>query len=185
METLEWPIGASKPEFMVRAYGKTTGERASRVREACSFELWTSLFEGDCVLLFQTHGDLMRGPRLGQLAPWKILLLTNIFRRNLRMKYTGLLYCLLHSCEAWSLHGDLFKRLRSFHNKCARSICRVNLHHILRHHITSASLFRRSGILGIGIYFHNRILRWTGWDIAFSIDWLFPLCLWDILSRLD
>ena len=32
METLEWPEGVSKPEFMTREYGKTTGERASRVR---------------------------------------------------------------------------------------------------------------------------------------------------------
>jgi hypothetical protein len=44
METLEWPEGVSKPEFMTREYGKTTGERASRVRDASSFELWTSLF---------------------------------------------------------------------------------------------------------------------------------------------
>ena len=51
--------------------------------------------------------------------------------------------------EAWSLREDLFKRLRSFHNRCARSMCRVNLHHTFRHHITSASLFRRLGILNI------------------------------------
>ena len=69
---------------------------------------------------------------------------------------------LLYGCEAWSLREDLFKRLRSFHNKCARSMCRVNLYHTFRHHITSASLFRRLGILNIGSYFHNRILRWAG-----------------------
>ena len=68
----------------------------------------------------------------------------------------------LYSCEAWSLREDLFKRLRSFHNRCARSICRVNLHHTFRHHITSSSLFRRLGILDIGSYFHNRIVRWAG-----------------------
>jgi hypothetical protein len=38
----------------------------------------------------------------------------------------------------------------------------VNLNHIFRHHITSASPFRRLGILDIGSYFHNRILRWAG-----------------------
>ena len=53
--------GVSKPEFMTREYGKTTGERASRVRDACSFELWTSLFADDCVLLFQSRDDLIRG----------------------------------------------------------------------------------------------------------------------------
>ena len=66
---------------------------------------------------------------------------------------------LLYGCEAWSLREDLFKRLRSFHNRCARSMCRVNLHHTFRHHITSASLFRRLGILDIDSYFHSRILR--------------------------
>ena len=29
---------------------------------------------------------------------------------------------LLYGCEAWSLWEDLFKRLRSFHSRCARSI---------------------------------------------------------------
>ena len=61
METLEWPEGVSKPEFMTREYGKTTGERSSRVRDAHSFELWTSLFADDCVLLFQSRDDLIRG----------------------------------------------------------------------------------------------------------------------------
>ena len=28
MESLDWPEGASKPEFMTREYGKTTGERS-------------------------------------------------------------------------------------------------------------------------------------------------------------
>ena len=98
---------------------------------------------------------------------------------------------LLYGCEAWSLREDLFKRLRSFHNMCARSMCRVNLHHTFRHHITSASLFGRLGILDIDSYFRNRILRWadhvartpmshepgatavTDWlGIAFSTDWL-------------
>jgi len=41
METLDWPESVSKPEFMTRVYGKTTGERSSRVRDAHSFEFWT------------------------------------------------------------------------------------------------------------------------------------------------
>ena len=67
-----------------------------------------------------------------------------------------------YGCEAWSLREDLFKRLRSFHNRCARSMCRVNLHHTFRHHITTSSLFRRLNLLDIDSYYHNRLLRWTG-----------------------
>ena len=68
----------------------------------------------------------------------------------------------LYGCEAWSLREDLFKRLRSFHNKFARSMCRVNLHHTFRHHITTSSLFRRLGLLDVDSYFYNRFLRWAG-----------------------
>ena len=66
---------------------------------------------------------------------------------------------LFDGCEARFLRGDLFKRLRSFHNRCSHGVCRVNLHYTFRHHIASASLFRRLGILDITSYFHNRILR--------------------------
>ena len=61
METLERPDGVSKPEFMTREYGKITGERTSRVRDAYSFELWTSLFADDCFLLFQSRDELIQG----------------------------------------------------------------------------------------------------------------------------
>ena len=46
---------------MTREYGKATGERASRVRDAYSFELLTSLFADNCVLLFLSRDDLIRG----------------------------------------------------------------------------------------------------------------------------
>ena len=95
------------------------------------------------------------------------------------VKYTRVFPCLLYGCEAWSLREDLFKRLRRFHNRCARSMCRVDLHHAFRHHITSASHLRRLGILGIGSYFHNRVLRWAGhvarmptWAWRHGIYWL-------------
>ena len=94
--------------------------------------------------------------------------LNNIFTDNcLSEELKGEVYkplclpTLLCGCEAWSLREDLFKRLRSFHNKCARSMCRVNLNHTFRHHITSSSLFRRLGLLDIDSYFYNRFLRWA------------------------
>ena len=43
-----------------------------------------------------------------------------------------------------------------------QELCRVNLHHTFHLLITSASLFRRLGILDIDSYFHNRILRCAG-----------------------
>jgi len=246
METLDWPEGVSKPEFMTREYGKTTGERSSRVRDAHSFELWTSLFADDCVLLFQSRDDLIRGsnhifahlrkfglcmhvgrgdtaskteamyfppPRtayeaadtsrfyvdgtgfidfcekfkyLGSILHYSLTsdadvdkriasataafgALKNIFNsKYLSEELKGEVYkalvlpTLLYGCEAWSLREDLFKRLRSFHNRCARSMCRVNLHHTFRHHITTSSLFRRLNLLDIDSYYHNRLLRWAG-----------------------
>jgi len=42
------------------------------------------------------------------------------------------------------------------------SMCRVNLHHTFRHHITTSSLFRRLNLLDIDSYYHNRLLRWAG-----------------------
>jgi hypothetical protein len=57
--------------------------------------------------------------------------------------YTALvLSTLLYGCEVRSLREDLFQRLRSFHNRCARSMCRISIAHTTRHSITSESLFR-------------------------------------------
>ena len=41
-------------------------------------------------------------------------------------------------------------------------MCRVNLHHTFRHHITTSSLFHRLNLFDIGSYYHNRLLRWAG-----------------------
>ena len=87
----------------------------------------------------------------------------NIPLQNSLIVYKALILpTLLYGCEAWPFREDIFKRLRSFHNKCARLMCRVNLHHTFRHHITSNSLFRRLGLLDIDSYFCNRFLRWAG-----------------------
>ena len=69
---------------------------------------------------------------------------------------------LLCGCKAWSFREDLFKCLESFHNWCARSMFRVNVHHAFRHHITSKRLFRRFGILDTGSYYYIWFLRWAG-----------------------
>ena len=43
---------------------------------------------------------------------------------------------LLYGSECWSLREDMFNRLRVFHNTCVRSMCRVTMRHVIRHHIT-------------------------------------------------
>ena len=69
---------------------------------------------------------------------------------------------LLYGCEVWCLREDLFNRLRSFHKRCVRSMCRVSLRHAFHHHISSATLFQRLNVMDLDSYYHNRILRWAG-----------------------
>jgi len=54
-------FGISKPQFMTRENGLTSGEKPTRVHDALPFELWTSLFADDCALLFNSREDLIGG----------------------------------------------------------------------------------------------------------------------------
>ncbi len=65
---------------------------------------------------------------------------------------------LLYGREAWCLREDHFNRLRSFHNRCVRSICRIAMSHTIEHRITSKSLFERHGVGSFDIYFNRRLL---------------------------
>ena len=87
--------------------------------------------------------------------------------RHLDLKMKGRIYValclsiLLYGSEVWFLREDLFNRLRSFHKYtavCAPCMCRVNIAHTIRHHVSSSSLFIRLGIEPI----HRRLLRWAG-----------------------
>lgn len=69
---------------------------------------------------------------------------------------------LLYGCEVWSLREDLFNRLRSFHNRCCRTMSRITMAHTIRHHITSKSLFVQLGMESLDTYYNRRILRWAG-----------------------
>jgi hypothetical protein len=59
METLQWPDGVARPEFKTRKSGVTMGDNSNRKRDATPFELWASLFAGDCALLFNSRDDLI------------------------------------------------------------------------------------------------------------------------------
>ena len=88
--------------------------------------------------------------------------------RHLDLKLKGRIYValclsiLLYGSEVWSLREDLLSRLRSFHHRCVRTMCRINIAHTIRHHISTSSLFARLGIEPLETYYHRRLLRWAG-----------------------
>jgi hypothetical protein len=69
---------------------------------------------------------------------------------------------LLYGSECWCLTEKLYNKLRVFHNSCARAMCRINMRHTIRHHITTKSLFLRLHIQPLDHYYNTRLLRWAG-----------------------
>jgi hypothetical protein len=69
---------------------------------------------------------------------------------------------LLYGSECWCLREDLFNRLRVFHNRCVRSMCRVTMRHVIRHRIRDADLRDRVGLHSFDGYYNTRLLRWAG-----------------------
>jgi len=79
------------------------------------------------------------------------------------VKYTRPLSCLLYPAVVkLGPCGKIYSSAFNFHSRCARSMCRVNLHHTYRHHATTSSLFRRLNLLDIDSCNHNRLLPWAG-----------------------
>ncbi len=79
------------------------------------------------------------------------------------LRYNALvLSIILYVSEAWCLREDLFNRLRSFHNRCVRSMCRITMTRTMKHHITFKSLFERLGVGSFDSYYNRRLLRWAG-----------------------
>jgi hypothetical protein len=69
---------------------------------------------------------------------------------------------LLCGSEAWCLREDLFNRLRSFHNRCVRSMCRIIMAHTIKHRITSKILIERHGVGSFDSEYNRRLVRWAG-----------------------
>jgi exonuclease III len=69
---------------------------------------------------------------------------------------------LLYGCEVWCLKEKQLCRLRSFHNRCARTMCRITMAHTIRRRVRSRDLFARLGIQSLDRYYHHRTLRWAG-----------------------
>jgi hypothetical protein len=93
---------------------------------------------------------------------------------DLRVKgriYNALvLSILLCGSESWCLREDLFNRLRSFHNRRVRAMCRISMAHTIKHRITSKSLFERLGVGSFDSSYNRHLLRWSGHFARMPID---------------
>jgi len=78
--------------------------------------------------------------------------------------YEGLILAIfLYGAEHWCLTKKLFSRLRAFHARCLRAICRVNRLHTRTHHISyTADLHYGTGLSLIGSYITRHQLCWLG-----------------------
>ena len=77
--------------------------------------------------------------------------------------YEGfILAILLYGAEHWCLTEKLLNRLRTFHARCIRTMCRVTRRHTRLHRISNLDLRERIGLLSIDGYVTRRQLRWLG-----------------------
>ena len=83
-------------------------------------------------------------------------------------KVKGIVYCafilaiLLYGAECWSLTEYLLNKIRSFHHRCVRSMCRVSRYHTRIHRIRTIDLLKRLSISSIDTYICKQQLRWAG-----------------------
>ena len=79
------------------------------------------------------------------------------------MKESGVLSVLLYGCESWCLtQKGMLTPLRNWHNKRIREMCRVTMHQVELHGITSVELQKRIGIWDLDYYVGRRTLQWVG-----------------------
>jgi hypothetical protein len=80
-----------------------------------------------------------------------------------REAYVALvLSILLYGSECWCLTAELWGKLRSFHNRCARAMCRISKWHTREYHITNASVQKVLKLRNIETYVCRRQLQWAG-----------------------
>ena len=85
--------------------------------------------------------------------------------------YEGLILAiLLYGSESWCLTEKLYNKLRLFHARCARAMCRVTRWHTWRHKISTDELLTRIGLRPIESYITRRQLQWAGhvWRMHFD-----------------
>ena len=69
---------------------------------------------------------------------------------------------LLYGSESWCLTEKLYNKLRTFHARCARAMCRVNRRHTREHRISTDELLNRLHLKHIYIYITKRQLQLAG-----------------------
>ena len=80
-----------------------------------------------------------------------------------KVVYEGLILAiLLYGSESWSLTEFLFDKLRAFHARCTRAMCRVNRWHTHKHRITTDELLERLDLKHIDSYVTKRQLNGQG-----------------------
>ena len=88
---------------------------------------------------------------------------THINMMAKRVAYEVLILAILfYGAESWSATEEMRRRLRAFHARCVRAMCRVSRKHTWDHHISTTALERRLGLDSIDIYLSRRQLRWVG-----------------------
>ena len=73
-----------------------------------------------------------------------------------------ILAILLYGAEHWCLTESLFRKLRVFHARCVRAMCRVNRLHTRVYRIRTSDLLNRLSLQSIDSYVNRRQLRWLG-----------------------
>ena len=88
---------------------------------------------------------------------------THIHVKAKRAAYEVLiLSILLYAAETWSTTEAMLQRLRVFHARCVRAMCRVSRKHTWEHHLSTAELEQRLRLDSIDTYLARRQLRWLG-----------------------
>ena len=69
---------------------------------------------------------------------------------------------LVYGCESWTLTADLWRRLQSFHRRCARTIYGITMWHVWQHHISTEHVLSNLSLQPITVYIAKRSLAWFG-----------------------
>ena len=81
---------------------------------------------------------------------------------------------LLYGAECWCLTEQLLQKLRSFHNRCVRAMCRVNRMQTHLFRMITSELLQRLSLSPTDVYVSQQQLRWGG----------HVMCMpWDLLPR--